>query len=537
MQLTTYGYLLLVIFVFISGCAYAQRPKNEFDSTFEALRIRTSNPCFNSHLEKAINRTDREKYPRWYYLTLAFSSKASIKDSAFYKEAAREADALASLLIASEENTEFDKNISARTRELISSTSDSYCVLLIRRAMMDNEDISEWLRRKLLKALGEQTDILDDTEASMYRLPSDHKKLVKFTSVRTGNDLFTLAGLYDEAFNPKTKFMKDNKWLFQRNDDRDYTGSLLVEIGTDYLNIHGSNPSKSYQTFLYGFDVYTPYFRDKKIFPADTSFNKLDRPHASFQYFGWSRKTLSFNTKVRSTFTIKAGRVGGQAGAKFQNTLHRDISYSPQPRGWAAQVGNGGRIGVSFEYTAERQDRIKDKNLYTNLIFDGKLGTYMTVAGVGVGITNKSFAQCNPNFISLNRRKKTDRFWQVVRQHLMYRASISYYRVVHNTMLEGYGVFKTTENTDSVVNFAPKSRYILDASRIHRNTYQLNYTVSYSTKYVTFFYNWKCYSPETTNGDIGIPSPYSVMIGKPKDMDISKRWHHFAEIGVSFNIL
>jgi hypothetical protein len=454
----------------------------------------------------------------------------SIVDPAFYLAVDDEASALADMLIQSESATEFEREISPDTRSLIAGTNDSYTLLLVRRKIMENEDIiSDWLRRKLLRALGEQTDVLDPKEASMYRLPSDRPDILKFTSIRTGNDLFTMAGIYDLAVLPRGKYVKDGRLLFQRNDDRDYTGSLLVELGTDYLNIHGRNPSRSYQTVLYGFDVYTPYFLDKVKFSTDTSTNKRDRPHASFQYFGWSRKTLSFNNKIRWQLSIKGGLIGGTAGSKFQNTLHRDISYSDQPRGWESQIANGGRVGISFEYKLEMQRRIPDRNFYYSVFTEDKLGTYMTTAGLGVQVSNKSFAHTNSNFISLYSRKKSERLRQVFRQHFMYNVSFTYHRIVHNTMLEGYGIFKTNEDKtyDKTISY-----YALAKERVRRNIGVLNIALSYSTKYITYFYNWKSFSPETTNGNIEIGSRASG-----ENMDISKRWHHFAEIGVAFYIL
>lgn len=121
---------------------------------------------------------------------------------------------------------------------------------------------------------------------------------------------------------------------------------MLIEIGTDFFAFLRKRATKSYQTLLYGFDVYTPYFKDSTIFSADTSFNTKDRPHASFQYVGWSKKGLSRNGKYKWASTIKFGKIGGKAGAKFQNALHQDISYSPRPKGWDAQIANGGRIGL-----------------------------------------------------------------------------------------------------------------------------------------------------------------------------------------------
>jgi hypothetical protein len=60
--------------------------------------------------------------------------------------------------------------------------------------------------------------------------------------------------------------------------------------------------------------------------------------------------------------------------------------------------------------------------------------------------------------------------------------------------------------------------------------YVLNTTISYTTRFATLFYNWKSISPETNLAGIGINSPASG-----KEMNIAKRWQHFAEIGFTFN--
>jgi len=280
--------------------------------------------------------------------------------------------------------------------------------------------------------------------------------------------------------------------------------------------------------------VYTPYFRDKNLFATDTSFNVNDRPHATFQYFGWSRKALSFDSKKRWQVSLKVGKIGGGAGAKFQNVLHQDISYSPRPRGWGAQVANGGRIGFSIEYKWEKQWGDHRSKVLPSFFFDAKLGTYMTTAGAGLQLSNRTFAKSNPNFITLYKRRTIESVSSLIRHRLMYNLAFSAYGIKHNTMLEGYGLFSTNEDKND--RFTPRSLYILKSDDVKRITMLANVSLSYSTKYITYFYNWKLFSPETKKGKIGIPSPWSGPNGEHAEMDVSKRWHHFAEIGVSFNI-
>jgi len=451
------------------------------------------------------------------------------------------ANPLLTLLIEMETPTEFDKNISAHTRQLITTpvartNNDLYILVLLERAVNESVGLRSQLhlKDKLLKEISKQINLMTKDQYPYYNYATKEKQLIKFISIRSGNDLFTLVGLYDLFFLPDNKYLKDGGTFFQRNDDRDYTGSLLIEIGTDYLKTLRRRPLKTYQTVLYGFDVYTPYFKDTLLFATDTSFNTLDRPHASFQYFGWSKKGLSRHDRYRWSTTIKFGKIGGSAGAKFQNALHQDISYSPRPRGWGAQIANGGRIGFSVELKQEffpheltKRLNLPDdswKNVHLSVFTEEKIGSYMTTAGLGIQVSNKTFKQNNQNFINHRIRQTVGNNLD----HFMYNISFTGTYVKHNTMLEGYGVFSTMEKNNDFLT--PRSRYYLNKDQVRRMNYVLNTTVSYTTRYATIFYNWKSISPETTFGGIGIKSPTSG-----KEMNIAKRWQHFAEIGFTFN--
>ena len=446
---------------------------------------------------------------------------------------------LLDLLLEMEKPTEFYKEISPDTRRLISSKNDPYILVLLDRAIHNRDTLSGHLhlKTKFLKEVSNQTNLIMKEKYPYYNYATQQKELIKFVSIRSGNDLFTLAGLYSLAL-PDDKHIRDGNTFFQRNDDRDYTGSFLLEIGTDYLKAMRRRPVKTYQTILYGFDVYTPYFRDTLKFPNDTSYNRKDRPHASFQYFGWSKKGLSRRNKYRWATTIKFGKIGGNIGAKFQNALHQDISYSPRPRGWSAQISNGGRIGFSVEYEREfwpiditmpkQHESNSWKKLHGSVFIEEKLGTYMTTSGLGVRLTNKSLARNNQNFINHRIRQHVYDFVD----NLMYSISFKATYVIHNSMLEGYGIFKTHETDNDPLT--PHSIYYLNMEpgqkQVRRMNYVLNTSISYTTRFGTLFYNWKSISSETNLGLIGIPSPASN-----KEMDISNRWHHFAEIGFTFN--
>jgi hypothetical protein len=89
----------------------------------------------------------------------------------------------------------------------------------MRKLLLDETDkmLSNWMLRTM----------------PYYTYSSSSKKPIKFINIKTGNDLFT-----------------------RKNYDRDYTGSVLLEFATDYLDFGRNRPVKNYQTFYCGFDVY-----------------------------------------------------------------------------------------------------------------------------------------------------------------------------------------------------------------------------------------------------------------------------------------
>ncbi|MDF2449500.1 MAG: hypothetical protein K0R26_2004 [Bacteroidota bacterium] len=108
--------------------------------------------------------------------------------------------------------------------------------------------------------------------------------------------------------------------------------------------------------------------------------------------------------------------------------------------------------------------------------------------------------------------------------HVMYNISFKATGVCHNTMLEGYGMFYTTDK------LVPISVYVLEKEQVKRLIYTANVTLSYTTRYGTLFYNWFAFSPETKLQSTKTSNPNSYNI------NLANRWHHFSEIGLSFNI-
>lgn len=507
--------------------------------------------CINSSLY-AQQRNERD--PEEYYLSF-IQLKKYLSDKN-YSDSLKSADKqfkrsnfvdslatiMAEVLIQTELPTEFQEKISEKTRSLIAGVfrnenDDIYILVQVDRTLAENQLISNHLKDKLRDEIGNTIKSLGKLTYPSYSYASKKKSLIKFIQVSTGNDLFTLAGLWSTLVLPEDKDVKDGRTLFQRNDDRSYTGSMLIEVGTDYLNTRRRRSLKTYQTAMYGFEVFTPYFKSDSLFGTDTSFNPLDQPHGSFEFFGWSKKGLSRANKLRWAIALKFGKIGGGIGAKFQNSLHQDISYSPRPRGWGAQIANGGRLGISIEYNIDffqyqlfkfKTNGCDDKNshfgnTFINLLGEGRVGTYMTDLTAGLRLSNKSFGQNNHNLINHRTRQTVCGFFN----HLMYEVSWKSTLVAHNTMLEGYGIFQTREKDNDFLT--PGSRYYLSSSQVKRLRHTLDITFSYTSRFATFFYKWRSFSPDTKLKGIGIPSKVSG-----NELTLENRWHHFANIGVIF---
>lgn len=431
---------------------------------------------------------------------------------------------------------------------IIQSISQINMLEILLRSVEDHEvndvqpgkGMSSVLKQKLIRAISLQINVLAQKEYVWYNYATDKKQAFLAFNVSTANDLFTPVGLGEQFGlvhpNPNQKF------FFQSNDDRDYTGGVCLEVATHYLKMRRTRPVKSYQTIFWGGDFYSPYFRDTaNKFPRPDSYNTLDRPFASFQYLGYSTHCLSRNNELRWDWSFAFGKIGGKRGQVLQSVLHQDVSYSPRPMGWDAQIANGGRLGFSIQYKPEYQffthsrmyHNPKQRHLYISAIADLMFGTFMTYGSGGFQLANKDFKSVNTsNAVQRNshtiKREKKLKF-----PYLYWNLRISYRRLVHNSMLEGYGVTYTTEPKPWEQTrrdpLTPYSLYFLKSEEVIRDLCLIDLTVSKQARYFTFFYRFSMISPETTFGDIGIKVP-----GTNENFNISGRWHHWATIGVCF---
>jgi hypothetical protein len=204
------------------------------------------NNCFAQGKTPAVLKTDFDKQ---YQDVSSYAKKNKISvDKKNAMNVNVIGNSLKDLLIESETPTAFDKEIAPRTRELLSTKNDPYTLVLIQRAITEDTALDNrlHLKEKLLRELGIRISLLTKYQYPYYNYASKEKQAILFISIRSGNDLFTLTGLYDLFFLSANKHIKDGGTFFQRNDDRDYTGSFLIEIGTDYLKTLRKRPLKTY---------------------------------------------------------------------------------------------------------------------------------------------------------------------------------------------------------------------------------------------------------------------------------------------------
>lgn len=444
------------------------------------------------------------------------------KGSKDYKYVNSAADTLVNILIDIEKPYLYEKEIYSETRKCIEYIQDPYGLVLLYRAIKNYEfrdqtilTIQEFetFKEKIIKDVNQKTYILNKNKYPFYTYESSYKKMLKFIYIKHGNDLLQFT---------------------QRNLDREYTGSLKIELATDYLNPIRRRPLNTYQTFILGLDVYTPYFKNPKIFDKPDAFNENDRPHAAFQYLGWGKYGLSKNESYRWATNVKIGSIGKKGGEKFQSLLHRDFTNSYEPMGWDAQIANGGRMAISIEEKFEYQFKTFIERLYIQPYVDVKWGSFMTTGSLGITLTNRKFLENNHHNIN-HRIKQNISF---LGEHLKYFVSFNFTGVLHNTMLEGFGFIKTLKKegldisnyTPNIARVLPTSKHILKEPQINRCLNSFNIGLSYTTSYATLSYNWINFSPETHFGENFINDE------KLKLINISNRRHHIGEITLSLNI-
>ncbi|NOQ75727.1 MAG: DUF2219 family protein [Crocinitomix sp.] len=390
------------------------------------------------------------------------------------------------------------------------------------------------IRARLIETISKQMNLLSEDQFAWYKYNSEGKQIIKGVTIEHANDLLTPMGIGLE------KWIDQNK-VFQKNNDMDYTGALKIGLVTDYLKINRNRPIKSYQTVYFGAEVFTPYFRDTSIFNVDTSFNPFDRPHASFQFFGFETNALSRNYRFRWNIAINVGKIGGKKADDLQTALHQDLTISPRPQGWGAQVANTGRFAFNVYYKPEfllfkrNFNKLTEKTLdiYPSIIGDFAIGSFQTYTGIGIQLSNKNFYSSNQNFMSTRNRIGNNTLFRFKHVTILTNFSMKY--SIHNSMLQGFGIGSSFENKDDP--YTPKSIHTFDNLEVRKVVWNYNFVISKQAKGFSFFYKFSLRSPVLKERiDPSTNKTYVFLDAVGNEINIYKRWHHYGTLGVVFKL-
>jgi len=388
-----------------------------------------------------------------------------------------------------------------------------------------------------LVAVRHRIDELMGKEFSMYRFTETSKKVIKSVYAEHTNDFFSI-----------------------HNNDRDLTGAFRIEVATDIFKLRlfssfsdkwwnlNSRSWYSYQSIFFGGEGYTPYLRDTSIFKASKSFDPDDRPYASIQYIGRAKYRIYRHGQFRIFSQFKFGSIGSATPDNVQSTIHRDITIgSYKPQGWGAQIAAGGRIAVSYEIEPELM--IISKNwlisrkwsdvteikgwgwINLSMFGEGKFGHEMTSVGAGLNFSNRNFKESGGILMPFVSREPKS-FVSFLKK-TSFNIKGQYRYVIHNSMLEGYGI---TKRTADEAPSSPTDPWFLrrDLGQIKPHVFILELTLTFRFKYCGLVLKQNLMSPE-----FNMPvnsKQYKFGEGAFPGNHNTSPWNHIGTIGLIFRV-
>jgi hypothetical protein len=350
--------------------------------------------------------------------------------------------------------------------------------------------VPQLIQEQNLKTIAKRIDILDN------------KKYIYFESYYSMPDL--IKGF--EMYHDNDAFMA----IPGKNQDRELTGGFKFTVISDYmkwrwLRIKNKNKNKdnilTYQTLSLLGNGYTPYIRYRNNFDLADSLHKYDRPFASYMCLERAKHRTLRNGLIRHKGEFQIGMIGISQGRKIQAKIHEDLYTSSQfVHGWEKQIADGGRLIIQanhkFDFllhsNTNRYRTIFKPNHYSvndpkgycdrNLIgeIDLKVGTLMTSLGVGVRFSTLDFLKQSGNHMIVSKIGCKNEFG------LKFDFGLNYRYVLHNSLLEGLGLFKTFD--EDKYDKVSKDNYVLDKSEIERNMFSLDFGLSLKFRKTTVFF-------------------------------------------------
>lgn len=416
-----------------------------------------------------------------------------------------------------------------------------------------------------LDQIADQSNFISRKEFSEYRFTETSRQILKGINIYHDNDFFCPV----------------------INRDMNYTGGLRVELTTDLIKIRlfansflGGRAFRfvskipvinffskeirrlkidniSYQSLFYGIEAYTPYLRFDsagtalkmngdpyaqlaKLSRNDSYLN--DRPFAGIAYVGRAKYRINQMGTVRTRGEFSIGILGGKIGESFQSALHRDLTIdSPAPIGWDKQIANGGRLAINMSQAMEfmllskendvfkHTERIKDYkgrqnlkdwiNVYSSI--EARVGQQATYAGAGLGFSNLNFKERSGTQMVKNRPGRIFNF--------IFSCEVKYRYIVHNSMMEGFGWFRTREFDNDGTSDESLSKWTLGKSIINRNMVYTDLFCGFRSIKTMVFCNVTFNSKEF-NGRAINPE----RTGKPGDLFNTEKIYAFGRIGFNF---
>jgi hypothetical protein len=381
-------------------------------------------------------------------------------------------------------------------------------------------NMPEEMRIRNLKIISTRLSTVQAKNYILYQSPYAQNKKIKTIEFSIDNDVF----MFDRYV-----------WDKGLNQDREYTGGGTIGFTTDYIKwrwlnlrwlncqllcelicgrkknseneiIQSNRQMLSYQSIKLGMQFYTPYIKYRNNYDLADSIHLRDRPFGSYVYLERSKFRIWAKGLARLQGDFQIGKIGTELGRNVQATLHKDVSVSSQKvYGWTRQVHHGGRWAfqinkkldlllfsntnsyISFLHSPFPKNNTtntktplpwKRLNIYSSSeVF---CGTYYTAFGTGVFFSASDFKKQSGQNMLLPA-KRNDKLYA-----FNWDVGIRYRRVVHNTMLEGFGILKTDD--DDVFDDENKALYVLKSDQINRNLFIVDAKLAMRFRKMSVFY-------------------------------------------------
>ena len=424
--------------------------------------------------------------------------------------------------------------------------------------------------QKNLKLVANRLDEVISNKYSQYKYSTSSNQLIKGISFYHDNDIIAMNlfdKLYPNKTKNGIPAQYNLDKNYTGGAGLEIATDLLkMRLFPTFSN----NRILSYQSVFFGIEAYTPFIRiplydnngkvlkdafgnpkNETTLKQEREFSYAnDRPFASFRYFGRAKYRINPVGSIRSKSQFKVGKIGGDLAYNVQKTLHRDQIQSPEVFGWDTQIGSPGRFAWNIDhnidlmiiskascifrnrYRFEKYEKNTEnyksgkgrlpenqpksekeiqkiieekekssKNFYLPTEFH--IGNELTAVGVGLGFSNKDFKKRSGryDFLPINRNpnKNPDNGL-----HISIEARYRY--VIHNSLLEGFGVTSTypvnphffidetvkvpIKDSNGNIQYLEKFRdNRISNDEMKRHIFYLSSNLSYRFKKSTFYFD------------------------------------------------